>query len=270
MTSSSDFERDLISIVAHDLKTPIGAVKGFIELIQQMGPLNDAQKKFADRALGGLDRMEHLVTNLLDLSRVESEIEIVLIPCDLRKVIQESIELLQGMAVRRNITLMLDVHPGTGFVIGDARLLSLVLNNLLSNAIKYNRDGGEVLVTLLDDGQYVRVDIKDTGIGIAEKDIPHVFKRFYRASTGKEKKIEGSGLGLSIVELIIHRHKGRIWLESEQGVGSTFSFTLPRAHRQSPTIMRDRDWSSEESDGVDDNLQDSDELLEIDSKEENG
>jgi signal transduction histidine kinase len=267
-TTSNDFERDLLSIVAHDLKTPIGAVKGFIELIQQMGPLNDAQERFAERALGGLDRMEHLVTNLLDLSRIESGIEMRMLPCDLNKLIQESAELLQGMAALRDITIYIDVHPGMGHVIGDSRLLGMVINNLLSNAVKYNREHGEIWISLSDDSRFVRVDVKDTGIGIAEKDLPHLFKRFFRASNSKDKKIEGSGLGLAIVEMIVQRHEGRIWVESKAGEGSKFSFTLPHAYRQAPAVMRDRDWSSEESDGVDDNLQDSEEIL--DSKEENG
>ncbi len=260
----TDFDRELISTVAHDLKTPISAVKGFLDLIQNAGPLNDAQRKFLNRALGSLDKMEHLVTNLLDMTRLQGELQLKSEPVDLRRLIKEAVDTIQGVALARGIVVQVEAAPGMGMVVGDVRLLSQVVNNLLSNAVKYNRDKGTVWVSLHEQPGLVRVDVRDSGIGIPLEDQPHVFKRFYRSTNASTRKIEGSGLGLAITKTIVQRHGGRIWLQSEMGVGTTFSFMLPRPQSRQEAAQ----WAGEETDGVDDRLQDSSEIVEVDSRED--
>lgn len=256
-----DFERDIISIVAHDLKTPISSVKGFIELMEHAGPLTDMQKQFAEKALGGLERMEQLVVNLLDLSRIESGLALQRVPCNLRELVQEAVEVVEALAFKRGIKIHFSGR-GNYEVMGDPHLLSQVVSNLLGNAIKYNHEQGEVFVALRMDGSAVRFEVRDTGIGIPQEDLPHVFRRFYRANVGSGK-VEGSGLGLAIAEMVIEKHAGRIWVTSESGKGSTFSFTIPAArHRRKQDVMQ----AGESMDGIEDHLQDSKERLEIDSK----
>ena len=222
-----DYYTDLISVVAHDLKTPISAVKGFIDLVQQAGPLNERQQHFSDRALASLDRMEHLIADLLEYTRINRGMKMEPIECDVRGLVADAVELVEELAARREVTIHVHDKSGSLMVMADVRLLSEVLNNLIGNAVKYNRDGGKVDVTVSHDDDNVRVDVRDTGIGIAPDDVPHVFERFFRAKGDSASRVEGSGLGLAIAESVIRQHGGRIWAESVEGEGSTFSFTLP-------------------------------------------
>lgn len=225
-----DFYNDLISIVAHDLKTPISAVKGFIELVQQAGPLNDQQTYFSERALTTLQRMENLVSDLLEYTRLNAETQFDLVEFDLRQVIFDAVEMLEEVATRRQITFQTEVQEDAVLVTADARLIGQVVNNLISNAIKYNREGGLVAIRIYKSDENIRVDIQDTGFGIPQDDVHRVFDRFYRVKGNPgSAKVEGSGLGLAIVQTIIQKHNGRIWVESVEGEGSTFSFVLPLA-----------------------------------------
>jgi signal transduction histidine kinase len=284
--SNNDFYTNLISVVAHDLKTPISAAKGFIELVQQIGPLNEQQQKFSDRALNTLDRMERLIANLLEYTRLESGADLNLQECDLRAIIAESVALMEGAALQRGVTIEEQVDSSVGKVNGDVRLLGQVVNNLIGNAIKYNREGGSIRVMLSNDAGMVRVDVRDTGVGIPPEDLQHVFERFFRSKNNAKLKVEGSGLGLAIVQTIIDRHGGHIWAESVPDEGSTFSFTLPRL--TAPRVKRRTAKTTEvratgtqkavraypvtdaapaeEADTVDDDLQEATESPETDSK----
>lgn len=269
--SHDDFERDLISIVAHDLKTPISAVKGFIQLLEHVGTLSEQQQHLVGRAMHSLERMEFLVTDLLDLSRIEGKDNIEFTPVDLAEIIAETVEMLDGLTTTRGITVKVSVKSGTSKASGDARWLRQVIGNLLSNAIKYNREKGEVFVSLANESGKVRLDVRDTGVGISAEDQKHVFEQFFRVhQTDKDERIEGTGLGLAIVERIIVKHKGRIWVTSEPGKGSTFSVVLPAAKSKSrsrrlPTALN-LAMAGESADGIDDFHQDSSEKIEIDSK----
>lgn len=225
----NDFEQNLISIVAHDLKTPIAAVRGFIELIQQVGPLTEVQDRYAERALGGLQRMEMLIANLLDMARMEKDLNLTFSRCDLQKMLDDAVELIQGLADQRNIKIEVNIEEGARYVIADVRWLAQVVNNLLGNAIKYNREQGTIQVHAYphnEDGMIgIRMDVRDTGAGMSSDELGNIFKPFVRARSGD--RVEGTGLGLSIVEAVVRRHGGRIWVESTLEVGSTFSFIIP-------------------------------------------
>jgi signal transduction histidine kinase len=124
------------------------------------------------------------------------------------------------------LTLITDLPSSLPAVRGDAALLARVMSNLLSNAIKYTSTGGQVTVRAQPQDDVLQIEVTDTGHGIPEKALPHIFDRFYRVP-GSEEEAEGTGLGLSIVRSIVEKHGGRIWVESEENKGSTFAFTVP-------------------------------------------
>jgi signal transduction histidine kinase len=223
-----DYDSELISIVAHDLKTPVGAARGFLDLVEHGGPLNELQKQYLGKAFGALERMERLIASLLDFAKLESDIEMELSITDMHMLIAESVKLLTDVAKQQDVTIHYNDSADPIFALFDARLLSHVLSNLLSNAIKYNRKGGEVWVEVKDGTDAILVDVRDNGMGMSEFVQQHAFERFYRGVKKNENgQIEGSGLGLGICLSIIERHGGKIWVESTLGEGSTFSFTMP-------------------------------------------
>jgi signal transduction histidine kinase len=227
MVSSSDPNSEWLNTVAHDLKTPINSVRGCIELVKQLGPLNERQEHFASRAMAGLQRMEHLVSRLLDISWADANVELDLSAVSLKAAIEEAVNLLEEMASTRSIVVSIQVDSRIGRLLIDARRIAQVLDNLISNAIKYNRDGGEVKIAANHQGDHILISVGDTGLGISEEDQPRVFERFFRSRQGVALKIEGSGLGLAITEAIVQKHGGRIWFESVLDEGTTFYFTLP-------------------------------------------
>lgn len=226
MTIPDDFDKDWLSVAAHQLKTPIGAVQGFIQLIQQSGPLNERQQRFSDRAMAALDRMNSLLSALLEMSKVESALQMNLVDCDLRKVVALALDLVENLAEKRRIQIKADIAADIEPVSGDPHWLGQVMNNLLSNAIKYNREGGQIWVRVFPQGGMICVSVRDTGYGIRPEEAEHVFDKFFRSAG--DSQVEGSGLGLAIARSIVLKHSGKIWVESVPGQGSTFVFTLPK------------------------------------------
>lgn len=229
-----DAYSDWLDTVAHDLRTPLNLVQGCLDVIEKMGPLNQLQQKYVDRAFAGLRRMEHLISRLRDISWVDSEASLAVSQVDLHSAVAEVVEMLQAVADDRSIQIMVEIQEGAASVYADRIRLTQVLDNLISNAIKYNHDSGQIRIVAQANDAEIVVGVHDNGIGIASDELAHVFERFYRAQEGLRLKIEGSGLGLSITQGIVERHGGRIWVESELGVGTSFYFTLP-----SETNLRD-------------------------------
>lgn len=256
-----DFDTELVSIVAHDLKTPVSAAKGFIELVQQTGPLNERQRHFSDKAMAAMERMERLISDLLDYARLEGGLAPKSGECDVIALIEDARAMMQDGAERRGIQIMVESSARPMLIRADERLISQVIANLMSNAIKYNRDGGTISIRVRPVQEMVRVEIQDTGMGIAPDELDRVFDRFYRTRLSAESTIDGTGLGLTITRSIILGHGGRIWVESVVGEGSTFSFTLPavvkRSGRRSKPITEpvENETASEENDVVSDELQ---------------
>lgn len=224
----------VISIVTHDLKTPVTAARGFLDLVQNVGPLSDGQKKWMTRAFMSLDRMEQLITMLSDWSHLEEGRPPEMTQVDLTAMIHSAVEMQNGMATQRNIDIHLELGDEPVTLRADEHLMGHVVTNLLSNAIKYNRDDGDVWVRMNVENGLVSVEIEDTGIGIAKKDQAKVFERFYRASRkGTDgRRIEGTGLGLAIAKTVVEIHQGEIWLKSKPKKGSTFGFNLPNANNK--------------------------------------
>ncbi|HRF95182.1 MAG TPA: HAMP domain-containing sensor histidine kinase, partial [Aggregatilineales bacterium] len=176
-----EYDSQLISIVAHDLKTPVSAVRGFLDLIQQFGTLNEMQLKYFDRAHLAIDRMEHLIGSLLDFARLESGVRgLHRTDVDLVALIESCADFLVEIAAKRDIQFHLQLGDTPITAPADKDLLNHVITNLLSNAIKYNRDGGGVWVNLTQNLTEIRVDVRDDGIGISSTDQQHVFDRFFR------------------------------------------------------------------------------------------
>lgn len=264
-TTETEISHDLelLSAVTHDLKAPLGAVRGFIELMEHAGPFNAEQKRLSDRAFGALEHMQDLINSVMDLARLENGSPLNATSTDIVDLLHQCIDIVQPDADKKHLEVHIDA-PDTLMVTCDPHLMRRVLVNLLSNAVKYNHDGGHVFARILSQGNIVRVDVEDTGEGIPEDEQERVFDRFYRSRRVEKRRISGSGLGLAIVKMIIQLHRGHIWLASVPGEGSTFSFSLP-AH-PAPAVGSSSGWTQrseqpddqaarENSDAVDDNTQ---------------
>ena len=264
---------DVVSIIAHDLKTPITSARGYIELVKYSGELNERQEYFNERALVALKQMEQLVARLLELAWIDADRPLQNGVCDLVVVIHNSVAMLQENADRRHVTFHIEIDPELGTIQAEENRLSQVVLNLLSNAIKYNRVNGDIWITAKGMPDSVEVAVRDTGMGISPQDQQHIFDRFFRAGQAEKEKIDGTGLGLSIVKSLVEKHGGQVWVESEMGIGSTFAFMLPRSPQlseghdldqetistlvegaESSDFVREEN-SNEELDSVDDNIQ---------------
>jgi signal transduction histidine kinase len=220
--------KNILSMFAHDMKNPVVVIRGFLSrmLSGKAGPVTERQLDYMTVMSDELSRLEGLIMNFLEFSRFESNSHNpVPVPFDITKAIERRIEAAKGEADKKGITLLYE-FPGntTAVVNADAVQVDRVLTNLLDNAIKYTGMGGTVRIVLSNREREILVQITDTGTGIPEDSLSRIFNEFYRIS----RDSKGSGLGLSIAKKIVEAHGGRIWVESEHGKGSTFSFTLPR------------------------------------------
>jgi two-component system, sensor histidine kinase and response regulator len=217
-----------ISVLGHELKAPLAAVEGFLQILRDGTAGNDPQviARVVDRALARTEGMRKLIVDLLNLTRIESgQKRRELAPVDLREVAVSSIETVSASAAGRNIAVELHA-PDTASLTADRSEIEIIFNNLVSNAVKYNRDDGRVDVTIepLDGGWTIRV--ADTGIGMSEDECARLFQEFVRIKNDKTRNIAGTGLGLSIVKKLAQFYAGDATVTSEPGVGSTFTVTL--------------------------------------------
>jgi heavy metal sensor kinase len=222
--------RQFGAALAHELRTPLTVLRGEIEMA-----LADARAGVnIERRLAGqleeIDKLKRLIDQLLTLARAEAgELTIARAPVNLGAMIETLTDQLELVAQEKGVALRCEcAEPAT--VAGDASWLERVLLNLLDNAIKFTPAGGTVLVRLAREGTSARVDVSDTGVGMAPDVVPHVFERFYRADPSRSSATEGVGLGLSLAKWIVERHGGRIEVASTPGKGSTFSVFLPLSH----------------------------------------
>lgn len=220
--------KNILSMFAHDMKNPIVTSGGFLLrlLSGKAGNFTDKQKDYLELIKGDLNTLEGLIINFLQFSRLESkEYKPVFGPFNIEIAIEKYIEAFKVEADKRNVKITFE-YPGEMFpdVNADAGMINRVISNLLDNAIKHSGTGETVTVSLSDLGKDILVQIIDTGKGISNDHLPHIFNAFYRAS----KNSKGSGLGLSIVKTIIEAHNGKIRVESTLKKGTTFSFNLPK------------------------------------------
>ena len=234
---------EFVSNVSHELRTPMTAIKGYTDLLHSgaVGPINDNQTRFLSIIRNNADRLTALINDLLDISRVETgRVRFEPRPLQIGDVIADVVNALAVPAEAKRQTLIYEVVAGLPDVMGDRDRLNQVATNLVDNAIRYTPDGGKIEVRVYPVEGAVRVDVKDTGIGIAPDDMGRIFERFYRADDPVVQETTGTGLGLSIVKMFVEMHGGRVWVESNPGKGSTFTFILPMAVRDDViTVERD-------------------------------
>ena len=215
---------NFISVLAHELKAPLNAVEGYLNILRTTE--EDQNLQMVERSIVRVDGMKKLIGDLLDLTRIESgQRERVIKRLDLGELARASFDLFAGDAERRGITMELDADEGTE-LFADAGEAEIVFNNLVSNAVKYNRDGGKVTVAIRRKGDSVRIAVSDTGIGLSPEEAGKLFNEFMRIKNEHTVKILGSGLGLSTVRKIANMYDGEATVKSEPGVGSTFAVTL--------------------------------------------
>jgi len=218
---------EFVYTVSHDLRTPLTTVQGYVELLHRVGPLNFDQEEFVAKALRSLRHITMLISDLLDMGRIETGYDLEMRPCLLSDVLEQAVEALEPLAAQHEVVLRLAAVTGDLWVKGNSHRLRQVVDNLIINAIKYNHSGGWVEVRVQRDTHCIIVQVCDNGIGIPPDQQARVFDRFYRVSTPETEDIYGSGLGLAIVKSIVEKHQGRAWVESTPGKGSAFSFILP-------------------------------------------
>ena len=220
---------EFISTVSHELRTPMTAIKGYTDLLfgGAVGSLNDNQKHFVNVIQNNTGRLIALINDLLDISRIETgRVRFEPAPVKLGDIIADVVEAMAARAQERGLALTYEVDAGLPEVMGDHDRLYQVLTNLVGNAINYTTEGS-VTVEASDVEMAVQVSVRDTGVGIDPEDIGHIFDRFYRADDPVVQEASGTGLGLPIVKMFVEMHGGRVWVDSEKGKGSTFTFILP-------------------------------------------
>lgn len=226
------FRRDFLSNISHEFKTPLFAIQGYIEALQDDDLEDkDLAKQFLDKASKNVDRLSYLIKDLDEISKLESgEIPINYSKFKINDLVREVFESLELKAAQHKITQVFKQKYDEGlFVNADREKIRQVLVNLIDNSFKYGKEGGTTAVSIFTLHEQVLVEVTDDGAGIEEKNLPRLFERFYRTDTSRSRQIGGSGLGLAIVKHIIEAHQQTINVRSTEGLGSTFGFTLQKA-----------------------------------------
>jgi signal transduction histidine kinase len=224
----SRLKDEFLSIASHELRTPVTSIKGYTQLAKTLireGDLSTSEE-YLNIALDQIDRMSRLILELLDVSRIETgRLEIRREPIQWAAFVRDLVHRHHTAVSDRRFHLNVPDHTPT--INGDRDRLEQVLGNLLENAVKYSPDGSEVFVSVEDRGEHVVTAVCDRGIGIPTDELNQVFERFHRGRQVSSTNYGGLGLGLYITKQIIERHGGSIWVESKEGSGTTFYFTLP-------------------------------------------
>jgi two-component system phosphate regulon sensor histidine kinase PhoR len=231
-----EYRREFIGNVSHELKTPLFTVQGYLSTLID-GAMDDKtiRKKYLKRAEKGVERLIYIVEDLDMITKLEAgDLNLEFSEFDILELIQNVFDLLEMKAEKKKIALAFDKHHVQPiFVNGDKDKLQQVLENLIVNSIKYGKEGGLTEVSVINlTKKKVLVRISDNGEGIEKQNIPRLFERFYRVNKSGSRTEGGSGLGLAIVKHIIEAHKERIYVESEFGIGSEFSFTLTKVKQE--------------------------------------
>jgi PAS domain S-box-containing protein len=219
-------KNEFVSTVSHDLRSPLTAIMGYVDLLDRVGPLNEQQREFIHRVQNSVKSITSLVNDLLDLGRIEAGFDShkELVPLD--GTIRYALETFSGQLSDRKLSLHLNLPQDLPQLRGNPVRLRQMIDNLIGNAIKYTPEGGDISVDLEARKDQIILRISDTGPGIPPADQPHVFEKFFRAGN-VPKGVGGSGLGLAIVKSIVDNHQGRIWVDSLLGKGSAFTVVLP-------------------------------------------
>lgn len=227
------FRREFLSNISHEFKTPLFAIQGYIETLQD-GMLEEDPAlsiQFLSKASKNIDRLTYLISDLDEISKLETgKISLNLERFDIIPLIIETIEQLEDKAKKYNIKIVLNFKTtSTIFVKADRLKIQQVLVNLIDNALKYGKDGGKTTISIFHLIDQMLIEVTDNGLGIEEKNIARVFERFFRTDKSRSRDIGGSGLGLSIVKHIIEAHEQTVNARSTEGLGTTFGFTIEKS-----------------------------------------
>ena len=234
---------DFISIVSHELKTPLTSINGFVRLLaaERVGPVTEKQRHYLDVVQKQTESLTMLIDDLLDLSRIEAGIiEVRHEPLLLSEVIAGVVQQLDNLAQEKGISLRVEVPGDLPLVEGDNERLGQVFMNLIHNAIKFTPEGGEVRIKAISMGEDCLIKVTDNGIGISVQDLPRIFDKFYQVDSSSTRQQSGTGLGLSISKQLVTAHGGEMWVNSAKGKGTTFSMTLP-FHRPRTTSRPEKE-----------------------------
>lgn len=225
-----DSRQQFLSNVSHDLRTPLTYIKGYSALMRDMKEINEQQwRRDIDVIYQESTRMEHLVKDLFQLTKLDvGQIKLNLEDVQLIPRIRAIIESKQLMLDQNGIKFTLNYRKEEieGWI--DQERMTQVMNNLIENSIRYTPKGGSITITVREDKEFVKIEVNDTGTGIPEEDIPHIWERFYRVDKSRSTDRGGSGLGLAIVKEMVKLHGGHVEVRSRLGAGSTFTISLPR------------------------------------------
>jgi signal transduction histidine kinase len=226
---ASQHKSEFLANMSHELRTPLNAIIGFSEVLSErmFGELTEKQDEYLEDIHASGQHLLSLINDILDLSKIEAgKMELELSDFDLPMTIDNALMLVRERAARRGIELHQTVDERLGQIQGDERKIRQVVLNLLSNAIKFTPEGGHIAVGARPVNGSIEVSVSDTGVGIAPEDQNAVFEEFRQVGTA-DKKVEGTGLGLALSRKFIELHGGKIWVKSQVGQGSTFTFTVP-------------------------------------------
>jgi signal transduction histidine kinase len=220
---------EFVSVVTHELRIPMTSIKGYTDMIGMMGQVNDQQKGFLDIIRSNVERMSVLVSDLSDVSRIESGRLAIEVDekVDLKAVLDALMPPMQAEIDRREHKVKIEFADKLPTVRADPARVTQILTNLVSNAYKYTPNGGTITIKAHKDGGLVRCDIVDTGVGMSPEDLSKLFTKFWRADDVYVREQPGTGLGLTIVKNLVELQGGEMVVSSKKGVGTTFSFTLP-------------------------------------------
>jgi GAF domain-containing protein len=230
LEAASRHKSEFLANMSHELRTPLNAIIGFSEVLAErmFGEVNEKQAEYLQDILSSGRHLLSLINDILDLSKVEAgRLELELGRFHLPTALDNALILVRERATRHGVTLTQTVDPGVGDIVADERKVKQILLNLLSNAVKFTPEGGRVGLTATAAEDGITIAVSDTGIGIAPEDQAAIFEEFRQVGRDDTRTQEGTGLGLTLAKKFVELHGGRIWVRSQVGQGSTFTFTLP-------------------------------------------
>lgn len=231
---------DFVSMASHELRTPLTSIIGYLSVFlnENKGKVDSSEMSLLEKSLTSSQQLLILVQNLLSVNKIEREqMSVSAQPIDYLPVITKVVEDLKNQAGQKNIVLNFNPPPNLPKVMADPVRIPEVITNLIANSINYTNPGGKVEISIQVSPNEVTTIVSDNGIGIPKEALPHLFSKFFRVSNLTQQASKGTGLGLYISKSIIEKLGGKIWVESENGKGSKFSFTLPLAERKSEGVF---------------------------------
>jgi signal transduction histidine kinase len=232
LEQASRAKSDFLANMSHELRTPLNSILGFSEVLQEqmVGDLNEKQQEYVKYILTSGRHLLSLINDILDLAKIESgKMTLEANSFPLKNLLESSMAMLKEKAIKHGVAMELELAPSLAAetIAADERKLKQILFNLLSNAVKFTPEGGAVRLRAEKEGELFKITVADTGIGIKQEDIGRLFHSFAQLESPYAKQYEGTGLGLALTKKLVELHGGKIWVESEEGKGSSFIFTIP-------------------------------------------